>query len=387
MKRRICVVITARASYARIKTALHGIQAHPDLELKIVVAASAVLNRFGDAADFIEGDGFEISAKVFSIIEGETPLTSAKSTGLGLIELSSILESLKPDAVVTIADRYETIATAIAASYMNIPLVHIQGGEVTGSIDEKVRHAITKMADLHCVSTERAKDRVLRMGELPERVHVTGCPSIDLAREVLESLPESEANVDWAAELGGVGPDIDIRNDYVLAMQHPVPTEYGRSRKQAEDSLEAVRQLDMPVLWFWPNPDAGSDDTSKAIRMFRARHPDAPFHFFRNVSPENFVRLARGARVLVGNSSFGIRESSFIGLPVVNIGSRQQDRERAVNVCDVGYSQGEILAGLRKQLAHGPYPSDDLYGRGRAGETIAEILASAVFETEKKLAY
>ena len=179
-KRKVCVVITARPSYSRIKTALKAIIEHPDLELQLIVAASALLSRYGSAVEYIENDGFHIDEKVFMVIEGASPTSMAKTTGLGIIELATAFDNLKPDMVVTIADRFETMATAVAASYMNIPLVHIQGGEVTGSIDEKVRHAITKLADLHLVASDDAKTRLLKMGEHQEAVFVTGCPSLIL---------------------------------------------------------------------------------------------------------------------------------------------------------------------------------------------------------------
>src|SRR6187401_3663866 len=172
-KRRICVLVTARPSYSRIRSALTAIQAHPDLELQLVVAASALLERYGNAIQAIEHDGFPISARVYMVVEGENLVTSAKSTGLGLVELATVFDNLRPDAVVTIADRYETLANAVAASYMNIPVVHVQGGEVTGSIDEKVRHAVTKRSNLHLVSTAQAAERVRRLGEVPAAVVVT----------------------------------------------------------------------------------------------------------------------------------------------------------------------------------------------------------------------
>ena len=186
-KRKICVVVTARPSYSRIKTALTAIQNHPDLELQLVIAGSALLDRYGNAVDFIERDGFPIAAQVFRVLEGENPTTMAKTTGLGVMELTNVFYNLQPDAVITIADRFETIATSIAASYQNIPLVHVQGGEVTGSIDEKVRHANTKLADLHLVCTADARERVIKLGEDPEKVIDTGCPSSDLAKTVTEN--------------------------------------------------------------------------------------------------------------------------------------------------------------------------------------------------------
>src|ERR1700704_4071361 len=207
MRRKVCVVVTARPSYSRIKTALKAIQEHPDLELQLVVAASALLERYGSAVRFIEDDGFKTAARVYMVLEGENLAAMTKTTGLGLLELATVFDNLKPDVVVTIADRYETLATAVAASYMNIPVAHVQGGEVTGSIDEKVRHAVTKLADLHFVSTEKAAERVIRMGEDPATVHVTGCPSIDLAASIL---CRPELDFDPLQKYGGVGEDIDL---------------------------------------------------------------------------------------------------------------------------------------------------------------------------------
>jgi UDP-hydrolysing UDP-N-acetyl-D-glucosamine 2-epimerase len=181
------VVITARPSYSRIKTALLAIKNNSNLELQLVVAASALLERYGSAVNYIEKDGFEITSKVFNVLEGENLTAAAKTTGIGILELSTVFDNLKPDMVVTIADRFETMATAIAATYMNIPLIHIQGGEVTGNIDEKVRHAITKLADYHFVASDGAKERVLKMGESEDSVFNTGCPSIDLAKNILEN--------------------------------------------------------------------------------------------------------------------------------------------------------------------------------------------------------
>ena len=182
--KKVCVVITARPSYSRIKTALTEIKNHPQLQLQLVIAASALLDRYGSVVDFIEKDGFKIDEKVFMVLEGTSPATMAKTTGLGILELATAFDNLKPDLVVTVADRYETMATAIAASYMNIPLVHIQGGEVTGSIDEKVRHSITKLADLHLVSSEDAFNRLIKMGEYPESVFFTGFTSIYISKYV-----------------------------------------------------------------------------------------------------------------------------------------------------------------------------------------------------------
>jgi UDP-hydrolysing UDP-N-acetyl-D-glucosamine 2-epimerase len=382
--RKLALVVTARPSYARIETALSAIQRHDDLELQLIVAASALLDRYGSIVKYIEDDGFKIAARVFTVLEGENLITSAKSTGLGIMELATIFDNLQPDIAVTVADRYETLATAVAASYMNIPVAHVQGGEVTGSIDEKVRHAVTKLSNLHFASTKGAAERLIRMGEQPETVFVTGCPSIDLAATVKDG---PSADFDPFEKYGGVGTNSDLSGGYVVVMQHPVTTQSTEARAQINETLEAVEALDMPTLWFWPNVDAGTDGISRGIRIFRERGRGKKFHYFKNMEPEDFLRLIFKSKALIGNSSVGIRESSFLGIPVVNIGDRQLGRERGSNVIDVPCQAAEIEQAARKQLAHGRYEGEQIYGDGKAGERIADLLASSELRVEKQIAY
>lgn len=383
-KRKICVVVTARPSYSRIRTALKAIAEHSDLDLQLVVAASALLDRYGNAIQSIERDGFAIAARVYMVLEGENLVTSAKSTGIGLSELATVFDNIKPDAVVTVADRYETLATAVAASYMNIPLVHVQGGEVTGSIDEKVRHSVTKLSNLHLVSTQLAGERVRRLGEDPASVHVTGCPSIDIAAEVAA---RPQMDFDPFVKYGGVGPTTDLSRGYLVVMQHPVTTEYDEARHQVDETLYAVRDFGLPVLWFWPNVDAGSDGTSKGIRVFREKENPTNFHLFRNMFPEDFLRLLWGATAIVGNSSVAIRECSYLGVPAVNIGTRQLGRERGHNVTDVGHDRRDIAKAIAAHLERGKPQRDLLYGDGLAGKRIADCLSQAELTIEKRLTY
>lgn len=384
MPRKVCVVVTARPSYARIKTALRAIDAHPDLELQLVVAASAVIDRYGNVAQVMEADGFTISARVYSLLEGDSPLGAAKSTGIGMSELATTFAHLRPDCVVSVADRYETLATAVAAAYSNIPLIHIQGGEVTGSIDEKVRHSITKLADYHFVCTERARDYVLRMGEYPDRVYNTGCPSIDIAREVAENPREDFNPLD---HYGGVGKQLDLSEGYLVVMQHPVTTEVDASAAIILETIEAIRELDRPTLWFWPNVDAGSDSVSKMLRVHRERGQLDNVHFFRNMMPADFLYTIVGSQALIGNSSVAIREASYLGVPTVNIGIRQKFRERGANVMDVDPDRRQIADAIRAQMAHGRYAPDPVYGDGRAGERIAALLSELPLTIEKYLSY
>lgn len=383
-KRKICVVITARPSYSRIKTALEAIKDHPDLELQLVIAGSALLDRYGNAAEFIKNDGFDVAAKVYMVLEGENPTTMAKTTGLGLMELTNVFYNLQPDAVISIADRFETIATSIASSYQNIPLVHIQGGEVTGSIDEKVRHANTKLADLHLVSNEDARERVIKLGEDPDMVINTGCPSIDLAKQIEN---ENGLNFDPLEKYGGVGSQINWKNGYLVVMQHPVTTEYSKSREQIMETLYAVRDSGLPAFWFWPNVDAGSDGTSNGIRTFREKENPENIHFFKNMDGLDFLRLMKNSKMLIGNSSAGIREGSYLGVPVLNIGNRQQRRLRGENVTDVGYNRFEILNTFKELEGNGRFNKSNLYGDGESGKRIAEILAKVELRSSKTISY
>lgn len=383
-KRKICVVVTARPSYSRIKTALTAIQEHPELELQLVIAGSALLDRYGNAVDFIEKDGFEIAAKVFMVLEGENPTTMAKTTGLGVMELTNVFYNLKPDAVITIADRFETIATSIAAAYQNIPLVHIQGGEVTGSIDEKVKHANTKLADLHLVASKDAKQRVIKLGENPEKVINTGCPSIDLAKEILET---PDLDFDPIEKYGGVGSKFNWKEGYIVVLQHPVTTEYQQAKAHVTETLKAIKKLNILTFWFWPNVDAGSDGTSNGIRTFRELENPENIHFFKNMEPNDFLRLLKNSKALVGNSSAGLRECAYLGIPVVNIGNRQFRRIRAKNVTDVNYNLNEILKATKNAISTSHFKSSEIYGNGNSGKKIAEILATSELTYSKTITY
>ena len=202
---------------------------------------------------------------------------------------------------------------------------------------------------------------------------VTGCPSIDIAAEVAA---RPAMDFDPFEKYGGVGPKTDLSKGYLVVMQHPVTTEYEEARQQVDETLYAVKDIGLPVLWFWPNVDAGSDGTSKGIRMFREHHDPANFHLFRNMFPEDFLRLLCSATAIVGNSSVAIRECSYLGVPAVNIGSRQQGRERGRNVIDVDHDRGAIAAAIAEHRRRGKAPRDRLYGDGQAGLRIADTLAA-----------
>jgi UDP-hydrolysing UDP-N-acetyl-D-glucosamine 2-epimerase len=345
--RKVCVVVTSRASYARVKSVMRAIKKSKRLELFLVGSASLLLHKYGNAVGIIENDGFRVDAKVYMVVEGENPTTMAKTVGIGIIELATIFDNYRPDVVISIADRFETICTAVAASYLNVCVAHIQGGEVTGSIDEKVRHAVTKFSSLHFVANTFAAKRVRTMGEAEESIFVTGCPSIDLSREVKNDYQFMATDYLYS-KYKGTGDFVDIDKDFVVVLQHPVTTEFDNAYSQMQETLMAVHESQVPAIVLWPNMDAGSDWTSKAIRVFREHY-----------RPENFYFLAvlMKSRCIVGNSSVAIREGSFLGIPAISVGTRQNGNR---------------------------YPSTTLYGDGMAGKRIVEILEETTPSIEKR---
>jgi len=376
------VVVASRANLARITTVLEAVRDHPALELQVIAAASTLLERFGNAVDVLEDAGFTPDVRIRMIVEGQTPATMAKSTGLGLLELPTAFEMLEPDIVVTVADRFETIATTIAAAYMNIPVAHTQGGEVSGSIDESVRHAVTKLSHIHFPATELSARRVLALGEDPCYVFNVGCPSIDL---VARSRPGTAAE----AVIGhqGDGSPIDPREPFLLVIQHAVTTEYGQSTDQINATLQAISAIGMQALIFWPNVDAGSYDVSLGIREFREQGLAERCHFFRNLPAADYIRLMTHCACMIGNSSAALREGAYLGTPAVSVGTRQQDRECAANVIFTSHNPLQIADAIRAQLAHGRYERSELYGDGTAGQAIADVLASVDAPIQKRLHY
>ena len=384
--KRICVFVGGRANYSSIKSVMSAVKAHPKLELQVVLGASAILDRFGKVEDLIRKDGFEPNFTFHNIIEGETPTTMAKSTGLGLMDASMIFNNLKPDMLVVVGDRFEMMSVTLAAAYMNIRIVHTMGGEVTGTIDESIRHAITKFAHIHFPANEDSRERIIKMGEDERYVFNVGCPRTDLVSDELKN-DSYEVLKNLFKVYGGVGKDFNLKESYLLVSQHSVTTEFGNNRWQIEQTLKALEELSMPVIMLWPNADAGSDDISKGIRTYREKNNPEWLHLFKNLPTRIYIHLMNTTSCLVGNSSSGVREGAFIGTPVVNIGTRQNKRLRTNNVEQVGYESHEILVGIKKQLAHGKYESSDIYGDGKAGVQIAEILVNAEPSIQKTITY
>ncbi|MBL7070814.1 MAG: UDP-N-acetylglucosamine 2-epimerase (hydrolyzing) [Candidatus Omnitrophica bacterium] len=379
-KKKIGLIIGSRANYASIKSVISHISKRRDsMELLIFVGASALLERYGRVADLVEEDGFSITEKFYILVEGENPQTMAMSVGLGMIELAGLFMNHKPDVVITVGDRFETIATAVTASYMNIHLAHTMGGEISGTIDESIRHAVTKFSHIHFPANKEAAGRIIRMGEDPGHVFVTGCPRIDLVKELIEENRNGggiDKNEFWK-KYKGVGEEFDLEKErFLLVSQHPVTTEYGMNRARMRETLMALYSKRMPTILLWPNADAGSDEISKEIRTFREKYkPDGWLHLFKNLPIEIYTKLMDMCACMVGNSSSALREGAIVGVPAVNIGTRQQGRSRGKNIVDADYDREKILDAMNGQLKNSKFEPDYLYGDGKAGEKIAKILA------------
>jgi GDP/UDP-N,N'-diacetylbacillosamine 2-epimerase (hydrolysing) len=384
-KRKICIVLTTRGNYAKMKSVMALIQEAPDLELQLVIGGMVVLEKYGRILQTFENGESLVARRINFVIEGENLATMSKSSGLAIIEFANAFEELKPDIVLVIADRFECLPIAMAAAYMNIAVAHIEGGEVSGSIDESIRHAITKLSHIHFPASQEAAERIKRMGEDESTVFHVGGTSMDIIRQLdLEDLdPVRSYQKEW-----GMGPLIDIEpNKYLVLIQHPVTTEYEHNFEHINETIAVLRELKMPTLWIMPNMDAGADGINKAVRRLREHESPNYAHFFKSLPIEYYAPVLKNAACILGNSSSGIREAAFLGTPTVNIGSRQNGRERGKNVIDVGYNRTEILSAVKHQIKHGPYEPDHLYGDGYSAEKIIEVLRKQKISIQKAITY
>jgi UDP-hydrolysing UDP-N-acetyl-D-glucosamine 2-epimerase len=378
---KVLVVLVDRANYGRLKPVMRAIQEHEDLTLQVLAAGTMVLERFSRPVDQVRADGFPVDGEIFIELEGSTPVTMAKSVGFATIEFASEFQRLKPHVVLIIGDRYEALAAAIAAAYMNLCVVHVQGGEVSGSIDESTRHAISKFAHYHFPSTKRSAEYLIRMGEHPATILGVGCPSSDIARDLNPALTSDVVNS------SGGGVVLDVSKPFLLIVFHPTTTEYGSEKEQMVELLSALDQIQMQTLFLWPNIDAGSDHISKAMRIFREQHRPGWLRTVTNLSPEDYLKVLARAACCVGNSSSFVRDASFFGTPVVLVGSRQDGRETDEHVTRVVPIAREITRAVRFQLHHGRYAPSTLYGDGKVAERLANALADLKLYVQKRLGY
>lgn len=378
---RIAVVLVDRANYGRLKPVMHELADRPGVDLQVVCAGTMLLDRFGRAVELVIADGFTVYDRVYLEVEGSVPNTMAKSIGIGVIEFSNTFLRLKPDFVLIIGDRYEALAAAVAAAVQNLCIVHLQGGEVSGSIDESSRHAITKLSHYHFPSTERAAKYVVDMGEDPASVFPLGCPSADVVHAAMNHVPREEL------DRLGVGPSIDLSQPYLLSVFHPVTTEYRDAEAQMDVILQALKRMGMQSVLLWPNIDAGSDGVSQSIRRLREFDRDMPLHVYKNFEPEVYIPILGHAACAVGNSSSFVRDASFLGTPVVLVGSRQDGREWCASVERVEPDAADVIGAIERQMDHGPYPPSDLYGRPGVSAAIADKLLTLEPYTQKRLHY
>lgn len=389
-KKKICFVTGNRAEYTRIKTVLDELKKKPDIDFYLVVMGSHLLDSFGKTVNDIVADGYKIDYRIFMELEGRQLGTMAKSVGIATCDLATYFENRRPDLVVVLMDRYENIAVAVAAALMNIPLAHMQGGEVTGTIDESVRHAITKFSHLHFPATEESRERIIKMGERPEAVWNVGDPATDVMLRAPQ-MTEDETIRELNDKIIKDGKKLDPAKPFILCVQHPVTTEFGGGLDQIRETLLGLQKLNgYNVVFLAPNIDAGGNDLLKGLENFFAETKSPNMVLLKHVPHDLFVNLMRNAKCMVGNSSSGVRETCYFGTPTVNVGTRQQDRERGANVADATYDREKIYQIAVRQIEHGKYAPEFIYGDGNSGARIADILSGidlSKIEVQKRITY
>lgn len=362
--RKIFIVIERRADYSRYRPILQKLKEDSFFGIHLVVTGICLLDKHGKDINYIKEDGFEINAEIpmFEEKGEDSGAEMVRSMSRVLYGLVDELEKAKPDIVLSGFDIGGNFAVTVAAAHMNIPVAHIQGGEVTGSIDESIRHAMSKFAHIHFPATELSKQRLIRMGEKPESIYVVGCPSID----VLVNTPYlPKADVEKVL-------DIDLTKPTLLMIQHPVTTEWMNSFDQIKESIEAVKESNVQCVVLLPNNDAGY---SKIIEYIKSNG----VKWFPSLPTDIFINLYRNVGALIGNSSSGIHETPTLKIPSINIGTRQKGRERAGNVIDVPYDKIKILEAINKALFDTNFRNyvsniKNPYGEGYSAEQIVKIL-------------
>jgi UDP-hydrolysing UDP-N-acetyl-D-glucosamine 2-epimerase len=372
MKRTIAVVTTSRADYSHLYWPLKDLAVHPEVDLKLIVLAAHLSPEFGNTVSEIERDGFPIASRIECLLSSDSDVGMAKTLGLAILGLTDALAQIRPDLLLLIADRYEMLAPSSVALTLRIPIAHIEGGEISeGAIDDAVRNALTKMAHIHFTSTDTARARVISMGEDPWRVHRAGAPSLDhIRRSKLLTRDELQQAL-----------DLPLIEDITVVAYHPV-TLFKDTTAEADVVFTALEFLPGQIIFCYPNADAGSHELMARIRDFCAGHSNA--HLFVNVPAITYWSLLREASALLGNSSSGIMEAASFGLPVINVGMRQQGRERGINILDAEATVGSI----RAQLSLSRQPAfreslrsmDNIYGDGHAAERIVAVLTTTPLE-------
>lgn len=380
--KKILALLVDRANYGRLKPVLLELNKFEDVDLEIMVSGTMPLERFGKAEKIVASDGLKITSRIYMELEGGNPITMSKSLGLSIIDYTNELNRIKPDFLLLIGDRYEALGAAIAAAYSNICIIHVQGGEVSGSIDESARHAITKFSHYHFPATDRSRDYLVRMGENPQHVFSYGCPSADVAHSISQKLPLDVFN-------SGVGAPIKPDEPYLFVLYHSVTTDFDNPNnyQAVTNLLEVLEELRYPTVWLWPNIDAGTEEIVKKLRIYRESHENNWLRLFKNFPPEVYLSLLNRALCAIGNSSSFVRDSGHLGTPVVLVGERQIGREASVNVLQSSISKEDLRTSILKQIEKGRYPSSNLYGERGASVKIAEEIRNLEPITKKILHY
>jgi UDP-hydrolysing UDP-N-acetyl-D-glucosamine 2-epimerase len=377
VKRTIAAVTSSRADYSHLYWPLRELAARPDVEVKLIAMGPHLAPEFGRTILEIDKDEIPVAARFECLLSSDTDVGMAKSIGLATLSLADCLGALRPDLLLLIADRYEMLAPASVAAALRIPLAHIEGGEITeGAIDDAIRNALTKLSHIHFTSTERARARVIAMGEEDWRVHRAGAPSLDhLRRSALKSREEIQA------ELG-----VDLTQPAILAAFHPL-TIARETTREAGAFFAALATLSDRILFCYPNADAGSRELIERTREFVAEHSNA--RMFINLNPVSYWSLLRAVDLLVGNSSSGIMEAASFALPVVNVGMRQRGRERGRNVLAAEATPESILQQIAiaktREFRCSLQGMENPYGDGHAAERIARVLAAIPLDEELRI--
>ena len=378
--KRIVAITGYRSDYTKLKSVLEEIDNHPNLELKIVAFGAHTLDDCGDTFKQIELDGFKIEEMLDTSVQGAGTAAMTKSMGMALIELPAVLQRLNPDASLIVGDRYEIMSAALASSVNNIPVIHIQGGEISGTIDEVLRHSITKLSHLHFPSTKKSAQRIIRMGEDPDLVFNVGCPAIDyiFKQEYLSTSQMNKAVKDYGHL------KIDFEKDYAIVIQHAVTTEYKNSYLQMKTTLEALQSVGIKSLVIYPNPDTGASSIVRAIRNHGSKYKEKSIicEKAKNLPFNVYLNILKNCKLLVGNSSSGLREAHVFNIPVINIGTRQDGRERTSNIVDVPHDKQKIIEAVKNFDTGNSYiHSENIYGNGTAATQMVDIINSVDFNT------
>ncbi|XP_006629788.2 bifunctional UDP-N-acetylglucosamine 2-epimerase/N-acetylmannosamine kinase isoform X2 [Lepisosteus oculatus] len=367
-KLRICVATCNRADYSKLAPIMCGIKADPDsFDLEVVVLGSHLIDDYGNTYRMIEQDDFDISSKLHTIVRGEDEAAMVESVGLALVKLPDVLHRLQPDVLIVHGDRFDALALATAAALMNIRILHVEGGEVSGTIDDSIRHAISKLAHYHACCTRSAEQHLIAMCEDHSRILLAGCPSYDKLLSARDRDDYMDIVQNW------LGENVKEQN-YIVALQHPVTTDIKNSIKLYELTLDALISFNKRTLILFPNIDAGSKEMVRVMRKKGIeRHPN--FRAVKHVPFEQFIQLVAHAGCMIGNSSCGVREAGAFGTPVINLGTRQTGRETGENVLHVrdADTQNKIYHALELQFGK-RYPCSKIYGDGNAVTRILKFL-------------